>query len=101
MFPIARFRVDDRSMEPTLAPGDYVLVNRWAYRRHDPANGDLVIVRDPEVPARYLVKRIADMSVSGAYVVGDNSALSRDSRAFGPVPRELIVGRVWRQVPRD
>jgi signal peptidase I len=98
MFPIARFRVDDRSMEPTLSPGDYVLVNRLSYKLHEPAKGDLVVVHDPQAPARFLVKRIADLSVSGAYVVGDNEAMSRDSRVFGPIPRDRIVGRVWRQV---
>ena len=96
MFPLARFRVDDRSMEPTLAAGDFVLVNRWSYKLHRPAKGDLVVVRDPQAPARFLVKRIADVSVSGAYVVGDNGSMSRDSRAFGPVPRDLVVGRVVR-----
>ena len=96
MFPIARFRVDDRSMEPTLASGDFVLVNRWSDRRRHLAQGDIVVVQDPEVPGRFLVKRIADVSASGAFVVGDNAVLSRDSRAFGPVPTDLIVGRVWR-----
>ena len=83
-------------MEPTLSPGDFVLVNRLSYKLHPPARGDLVVVRDPQVPSRFLVKRIADLSVSGAYVVGDNEIQSRDSRTFGPVPRDFIVGRVLR-----
>ncbi|MFA6537125.1 MAG: signal peptidase I [Patescibacteria group bacterium] len=29
------------------------------------------------------------------YVMGDNREYSLDSRGFGPVNRELIVGRVW------
>ena len=32
------------------------------------------------------------------FVLGDNSAHSRDSRAFGPVPGERIIGRVWLRV---
>ena len=32
------------------------------------------------------------------FVLGDNSAESTDSRHIGPVPRELIVGRVMRIV---
>jgi len=96
MFPITRFRVEDQSMEPTLSPGDYVLVNRWASRF---SKGDLVVLRDPEGASSVLVKRVADITTSGAcFVVGDNATASRDSRAFGAVPRDLIVGRVWRQV---
>ena len=29
------------------------------------------------------------------FVLGDNRGPSRDSRAYGPVPRVLVVGRVW------
>ena len=29
------------------------------------------------------------------FVLGDNRSDSRDSRAFGPVDRRLILGRVW------
>jgi signal peptidase I len=29
------------------------------------------------------------------YVLGDNRAVSQDSRAFGPVPRNTIFGRVF------
>ena len=29
------------------------------------------------------------------FVMGDNRGPSRDSRAYGPVPADLIVGRVW------
>lgn len=32
------------------------------------------------------------------FVLGDNAAESRDSRAFGPVPGERIIGRVWLRV---
>ncbi len=84
-------------MAPALDPGDYVLVNRWAYRSRAPAVGDLVVLRNPEREGQFLCKRIAGVTGSGAYVVrGDNAAASRDSRHFGPVPRSLIVGRVWR-----
>ena len=32
------------------------------------------------------------------FVLGDNPNDSRDSRAFGPVPGERIIGRVWLRV---
>lgn len=95
MFPLARFRIEDASMEPDLRAGDYVLVNRWAYGRRGPRPGDVVVLRDPEAPSRFLVKRVERVDPSGAVVVrGDNEASSRDSRAFGPVGRDGLVGKV-------
>lgn len=96
MFPIARFRVEDRSMEPAFHPGDYVLVNLWAYRVRRPSEGDIVVASDPQHPSRFLVKRISSVTDTEACVLlGDNAASSRDSRHFGAVEKERIVGKVW------
>jgi len=96
MFPLRRFRVEDDSMRPALEPGDYVLVNRWAYKFRPPAKGDLVVVRDPETPDRFLVKRVSETSDAGKIrVAGDNSNRSRDSRMFGPIAHQEIIGKVW------
>ena len=82
-------------MEPALHPGDYVSVNRWAYRREPPAAGDVVVLRNPEAANQFLVKRVVSGDpTAGFFVLGDNLALSRDSRQFGMVPRHLIVGKV-------
>jgi len=99
--PIGRYVVDGPSMEPAYRPGDRVLVNRLAYVRRRPAAGDVVVLRDPERKGHVLLKRIArapDGTCPGparVYVLGDNSAASRDSRAFGPVDRREILGRAW------
>lgn len=83
-------------MGPGLEPGDYVIVNTWAYRRREPGVGDLVVLRDPQYEGRFLCKRIAAVPESGLYAVrGDDESVSLDSRSFGPIPRRLIVGKVW------
>jgi len=99
-----RFRVADRSMAPTLEPGDCLYVDRRAYRDHAPAPGDLVVARDPTLPSRLLVKRVAESptpptttsSTRQVYLLGDEPIGSHDSRHFGPVPRDSVVGRVYR-----
>jgi signal peptidase I len=82
-------------MRPTLKPGDFVLVNTWAYAWRPPSKGELVVLRSPEEPGRFLVKRVATVLASGGVVVvGDNAERSRDSRHFGPVARRNVVGRI-------
>ena len=41
-----------------------------------------------------LVKRLVERRAEGWWVLGDNADLSEDSRQFGAVPEELIVGRL-------
>lgn len=82
-------------MQPTLAPGDRLLV---VSRR--PVPGDLVAVADPRARSRLLVKRAVEVSTGGVVVHGDNPAASTDSRDFGSVPEPLVAGvAVYRYAP--
>ncbi len=92
-----RVEVEGPSMLPGLAPGDRLLVARRLFGRRGPrlTPGDLAVVRDPEASGRLIVKRVGSARGGSIVVLGDNPAASRDSRSFGPVPRELAVGRAW------
>jgi nickel-type superoxide dismutase maturation protease len=84
-------------MEPTLRPGDWLLVWRGA-RRLRPVRirpGQLVVARNPERPEMLLVKRAAWLEDGGWWLDSDNKrAGAVDSARFGVVPREFIEGRV-------
>jgi nickel-type superoxide dismutase maturation protease len=81
------------SMEPTLAPGDRLLVLRVKRVRA----GDVVAVRDPGDRRRLLVKRVGAVIPGAVVLRGDNPGASTDSRVFGPVPEHAVVGRVVRR----
>lgn len=78
------------SMLPSLADGDFVVVLRGTRTRP----GAIVAVRDPREPARVVVKRVHRREGGGWWVLGDNPRASTDSRQYGPVPDDLVVGRV-------
>jgi len=83
--------VAGESMTPGLRPGDCLLVRPGA--RVGP--GDVVLARHPFVPGLLLVKRVAQAVDGGWWLLSDNAdAGIDDSRAFGVVPAENIVGRV-------
>jgi nickel-type superoxide dismutase maturation protease len=88
------------SMEPTLEPGDHVVVDLWTYRRRDPREGEIALLDSPW--GGPIVKRVARRLPSGERyrVLGDNPANSTDSRMFGTVERGRFRGRiVWRYWP--
>ena len=96
-WPIRRVKVAERSMEPALRPGDWLLIRRT--RRIRP--GQIVLARHPERPEMLIVKRAARRAGGGWWLESDNPAAGAvDSRRFGAVPGPLIEGRVlaryWR-----
>ena len=54
----ARVRVDGSSMIPTLQNGEFVLVNRMAYRLGEPQRGDIIVFRSINETDLDLIKRI-------------------------------------------
>jgi Peptidase S24-like len=102
-WPIWRVAVAERSMEPALRPGDWLLVWRGFRprgrggrpRSHSLRPGLIVIARCPGQPDLLLVKRAARRNSGGWWLTSDNSGVGEvDSRSFGTVPPELIEGRV-------
>ena len=102
--------VRGESMRPALLDGDGVLVRRCALS--DLSVGDIVVFhaprgdrewvatpRTPEEAARaMLVKRVAAIRADALYVLGDNGG--QDSRTFGDLPADQLVGVVARRLPR-
>jgi len=96
-WPVIRVAVAERSMEPALRPGDWLLVRRTRRIRA----GQIVLARHPGQPDMLIVKRAARRVGGGWWLVSDNPAAGAvDSRRFGAVPAALIEGRVllryWR-----
>jgi signal peptidase I len=129
---VSAVEVKGVSMAPTLAAGDVLFLNRFAYLHREPRRCEMVVLKDPET-GELIVKRIIglpcetvitqndhvyvngrllrepytsaltrpDYSPLGKatvipqncyYVLGDNRTRSLDSRNFGPISRESILG---------
>ncbi len=54
----ARIRVDGSSMEPSLYSGEFIIVNRLAFKLGKPHIGDVIVFRLPRDPKQELIKRI-------------------------------------------
>lgn len=86
-------------MEPTLQPGDFILVDTWCYQHAQPSADDVVVFAGPQ-HGEVSVKRVhpwpdGSLLNDGAYyMLGDNRNHSADSRWFGGIKPERIQGKV-------
>jgi len=139
LFVIGAFEIPSHSMEETLQPGDYIIVNKLAYTFRDLRRGDVVIfsrATDSTQQAETYVKRVIGLpsdtvtlthegiwingrplpdpasakvpadpilasqtspveiivGADSVFVLGDNRRNSFDSRYWGLLPTEAIVG---------
>lgn len=73
-------------MEPSITPGDFVMIQRRAPIR----KGDVVVVM---AGGMLMIKRVAGIGEGAYWVEGDNREESCDSRRFGWVSSESVLGR--------
>ena len=96
-FVVRRVTVEGSSMVPTFVPGERLTAwRRW--RRVRP--GDVVVVRDPRNPSRWLLKRCVRRVGSKLDLRGDNPVASTDSRDFGFVRSRDVLYLVPRSSGR-
>ncbi len=57
----ARVRVDGSSMEPTLNNGEFILVNKLAYKIGKPDRGDVIVFYFPRDPNQEYIKRLVGL----------------------------------------
>lgn len=85
----ARVRVDGVSMRPTLENGEFILVNKLAYRLGHPSRGDIVVFKFPLDPSQDLIKRVIglpgdDVAVRGGSLYLNGEAVPETYIAAAP-----------------
>lgn len=125
----ARVRVDGLSMQPTLADGEFILVNKMSYEWGEIERGDIIVFHFPLNMEEELIKRVIGLpgdkvvirdnqvfvndqllnepyisqapvysgewfvTEGNIFVLGDNRNNSNDSKDWGLLPIENVVGK--------
>ena len=123
------FRIEGESMSPSLRPGERVVVDKLGFRLGTIERGDVLVFRLPGDEQATMVKRVVglpgetvqfegnEITVMPSapmgpearsvfvedghfFVAGDNRPRSSDSRRFGLLAEDAVIGRaVFRVAP--
>lgn len=129
---VQNYRIEGQSMEPNFQHGQYLLVNKLAYRLGEYSRGDVIVFHYPNNPSQDYIKRVIGLPgdtvefrdgaliVNGLnvdepydqvpiardiqaqtvdpgflYVLGDNRPASSDTRTWGQLSQEFVIGKAW------
>jgi len=86
----ARIRVDGYSMEPNLHSGEFVIVNKLAYKFGSPKIGDVIVFHFPRDPKQEYIKRVVglpgdEVVISNKQVMINGQVLDEPYIAAQPV----------------
>ncbi len=134
---VQNYRIESHSMEPNFYEGQFILVNKLAYKLGTPKRGDVIVFHNPNNPSEDYIKRVIALPgdtleirdqtiyINGKvldepyaqnrlspgtfygpvviepdhlFVMGDNRPNSSDSRRFGQLSEDLVVGQAWLRV---
>lgn len=91
MLPFWRFMVYGDSMHPLIPAGKSVITCNWWYKFRTPKKGDIVVLCYMN---RLIIKIIDYVKDGQVFVIGINKRMSTDSRQYGLLPQNNIVGKV-------
>jgi signal peptidase I len=105
LFAAQPYQVQQESMENTLMPDQYVLVDKLT-PRFDPYHRGHVFVNGVQISEPYVFAGQPTLLADGGskqwtlgpnqlFVMGDHRQASQDSREFGPIDKSAVVGRAW------
>ena len=129
---VQNYRIEGQSMEPNFHHGQYLLVNKLAYRLGEHKRGDVIVFHYPNNPTQDYIKRVIGLpgdtieirdgvlflnglpvdepydqismlrnisaqtvDPGNLYVLGDNRPASSDTRTWGQLQQEFVIGKAW------
>tara|TARA_B100001121_G_scaffold101119_1_gene89717 strand:- start:1050 stop:1379 length:330 start_codon:yes stop_codon:yes gene_type:complete len=93
------FQVEGDSMLPSLLPQQRLIVKPLPQAASAPEDGSVVVCRHPDDAALVITKRVWRSQGQLLDLRGDNPLASTDSRHFGRVPLECVIGVVTAVIP--
>lgn len=91
---VQNYRIENHSMEPNFYEGQFVLVNKLAYRLGQPDRGDVIVFHNPNNPNEDYIKRIIGLE-GDTVEIHDQTVFINGQPLPEPFPHnEISLGEV-------
>ncbi len=105
-FLVSPFQVEGTSMINTLEDSEYIVINKLAYFIGTPERGDIVVLRPPNTPNKYYVKRVIGMPGDTVILREGNVFIKKagetaETKLVEPYLDERNQGKTFRDPPTD
>jgi len=74
------FSIPSASMERTIQEGDLLMADMRSYRHHEPADGEIILLKSPETPGVIVIKRL--IAKGGDTIASVHGAISLNGVAL-------------------
>ncbi len=92
-------KISGDSLAPEYQIGDFVMISKIPFLFVPPSPGDIIAFRQPGYGL--LIKRIQQITPDGELIVVGSHPESVDSRVFGPIKKENILGKVFWHIQKS
>jgi signal peptidase I len=92
-------KISGDSLAPEYQIGDFVMISKIPFLFVPPSTGDIIAFRQPGYGL--LIKRIQHITPDGELIVVGSHPESVDSRVFGPIKKENILGKVFWHIQKS
>lgn len=92
-------KISGDSLAPEYQIGDFVMISKIPFLFIPPSPGDIIAFRQPGYGL--LIKCIQQITADGELIVVGSHPESVDSREFGPIKKENILGKVFWHIQKS
>lgn len=100
-FATGRFRVEGDSMQPTMHPNEYVLIDKLSYMLGQPQRGDIVVFHYPFGTERDFIKRIIGLPGETVAVAGGRVSVNGQELAEPYIAADPRYTGAWTLGPDE
>lgn len=97
LFPLKLMKIHGNSMIPYIKPNDYILIWKFVFKKSIKMDDVIVFRKDKTV----MIKRVFEINDNEIFVIGDNKRESTDSRIFGSIAYDMVIGKVIKVIRVD